>query len=310
MFTKFESDTRSQNEQLGLLAGVATYVIWGALPIYWKLLDFMDPFLIMLHRVLWSFLFLLLLELKEQTLRATLSHLLNRRALMIVGIRSLLLSLNWLIFIWAVAKGHIVEASLGFFLNPIVSALAGVFFFKERPTTLQWTSIFLALSGVSLQIIVFGHIPWIAILLGLIFGMYCVMRKADSHHGSLEGLFQETVVIMPIVAVLLVWYAWNGDIGLTTSVGQTLLIACSGVVTSVPLLLFAYSAQRLHMTTIGLLQYIDPSLNMLLGVFVYGESISHGQMVSFIFIWLALIVFSVESLRLYRKIAAVGIRRI
>lgn len=298
-----DSYTQTRSEQAGLLAGLGTYIIWGALPIYWKMLGFMDPVVVMLHRVLWSFLFLLILELRKQALRTTLSHLMNRHTMLVVGLRSLLLSLNWLFFIWAVVKGHIVEASLGYFLNPIVSTLAGVLFFKERPSTLQWLSIILAFSGVSLQIVLFGDVPWIAIFLGLIFAVYGSMRKADNH-GSLEGLFQETIIIMPVVVVLLGWYAWNGDIGLSTSAGQTLLIACSGVFTSVPLLLFAYSAQRLHMTTIGLLQYIDPSLNMLIGVFLYGEIVSRGQMVSFAFIWLALVIFSFESLRLHRKAVA------
>lgn len=296
-----DSDAGRLRRRAGFLTGISAYLIWGALPIYWKLLGFMDPFLTMLHRVFWSFVFLLALELWKKTLGTTLSHLSNRRVIVVVGFRSLLISINWLLFIWAVVTGRIVEASLGYFFTPIVSILTGVFFFRERPTPLQWASILLAFSGVGLQILIFGDIPWIAITLGVAFSVYGAMRKVDAC-GSLEGLFQETLIIMPIVLVLLGGYAaFQGDIGLSASTGQTLLIACSGIVTSVPLLLFAYSAQRLHMITIGLMQYIDPSLNLVIGVLMYGEKVTQGQRISFGCIWLALILFSGESLRLHRK---------
>lgn len=293
--------SRPENEQAqGLVAALSAFVMWGVLPIYWKTLIFIAPLTIMLHRVIWSFAFLLLLEIKAGRLRSTLAALKDKRAAALTATRSLILGLNWLIFIWAVNNGHIVETSLGYFLNPLLNTLCGALFFKERPNFLQGCAILLALTGVGVQVAIFGRLPWIALSLASLFAAYGAMRKADPRR-AVSGMFLETALITPLALAGLLWIALSGDItGLGESLPRLLLIMSSGLVTSLPLLLFAHSTQRLSLTTLGLAQYIAPSLTMVIGVFIYQESVTSGHMLSFACIWAALALYTFESLRLYR----------
>ncbi|MDR1242784.1 MAG: EamA family transporter RarD [Deltaproteobacteria bacterium] len=289
-----------QDKSLGLASALGAFSLWGCLPVYWKQLIFIDPLLILLHRIVWSFVFLAAVLLKSGSLLSTLALLKNKRHALIIALRSLLLTVNWGLFIWAVNNNHLVESSLGYFLNPLLSTLIGVVFFHERPDFLQKFAVFLALTGVSIQIIMFGSVPVVALSLASIFAAYGAIRKKDTLP-AVPGLFLETVLICPPAAAALVLFALTGEIGFERGLPTIFLIICSGPLTSIPLLLFAYSTLRLNLTTIGLAQYISPTLSLLLGVWVYGEAISRGHMVSFVFIWAALALYSFESLRLYKN---------
>ncbi|MDL2306572.1 EamA family transporter RarD [Desulfovibrio sp. OttesenSCG-928-C06] len=295
-----QSRTSVSSSIAGLWAALGAFAIWGVLPLFWRSLDFIQPLVITLNRVVWSFFLLLILIIKAGKLKETISLLRHRRTALLVTACSLFLTANWLTFIWAVNNGHVVETSLGYFLNPLLNMLTGVLFFRERPAFLQWLAIGLAFIGVGVQIVIFGSIPWIALALGCTFAIYGALRKIETID-SMPGLFLETAVIFPFVSAVLLWFIINGDTSLTTSVTQTVHVALAGVFTTVPLILFAYSAQRLTLTTVGLIQYISPSMTLFIGVVIFGESITDGQMASFVMIWVALAIYSLESLRQYRK---------
>ena len=294
-----------QEQRQGLAATVGASVIWGVLPIYWKLLSHVSPWLIILHRLFWSFAFLLLLKGKNGQILSTLALLKNRRTCLWASLRGLVIASNWLIFIWAVGSGHIVEASLGYFMTPMMNAILGMIFFQERPYGLQRLSILLAIAGVGVQLIILGHLPWIAISLSGSFAAYAAMRKADVQD-SITGLFLETTLLTPIAGGLLIWLSCHGQGGLVENPLQTVLIMASGVATSTPLLLYAFGTKRLTLTSMGLIQFIAPSLNMIIGVFMYHEEVSRGLLLSFMFIWLALILYSLESLRLHRHTESIS----
>jgi chloramphenicol-sensitive protein RarD len=300
-------NTAQRGQAKGLCSAIGAFTLWGVLPVYWKLLMAISPFIIVLHRVLWSFVFLLILEIKDGKLLSTLAQLKSKRSALIITVRSLILSLNWLTFIWAVNNGHIIESSLGYFLNPLVSTVLGILFFRERPNFPQYFAIFLACAGVGVQIIIFGRLPWIALTLAVLFAVYGAMRKADSR-GAVSGLFLETLVITPFVLAGLIWFALRGDIGFSSGLPMALLVLSTGIVTSLPLLLFCYSTQFLNLTTVGLTQYISPSISMLIGVFVYHENITAGHMASFTCIWIALFLYSFESIRQYRNATSLNWR--
>ncbi|MDR2892348.1 MAG: EamA family transporter RarD [Deltaproteobacteria bacterium] len=298
--TLVEDRNSTRSRMLGLWSALVAFNIWGVLPIYWKLLSFISPQLILLYRIFWSYVFLLAIVLKSGKLRQTFALLKHRRTAITVTVCSILLTGNWFIFIWAVNSGHIVETSLGYFLNPLINMILGVIFFRERPDPLQWLAILIAFSGVAVQVWIFGRLPWIALSLGTSFALYGMLRKTETID-SVPGLFLETSVMFPLVTAGLIWFWINGDTSLITSVPQTLLIMCAGIFTSIPLLLFAYSAQRLSLTTLGLTQYISPSISLLIGVFIYGEPLTSGHLISFMLIWIALAIYTFESIRLYRK---------
>lgn len=286
----------------GFWATLGVFSAWGFLPIYWKSLYFIEPFLILLHRIFWSFWMLLLMRAKTGGLRATFACLKDKGYAFKVAVRSVLISGNWLIFIWAVNAGHVVQTSLGYFMSPLMHMLCGIIFFRERPRPLQWLAIGLAVAGVGIQVGFFGDIPWVALSLSVSFALYGAMRKADKR-GSVEGLLLETTLILPFTIAGLAWYAVTSGTGLTISPLYTILIICAGPFTGLPMVLFAYGAQRLNLTTVGIIQYIYPTIILLLGVFLYKEAVSAGTWVSFVFIWAALVVYTAESVRLYRLAA-------
>jgi chloramphenicol-sensitive protein RarD len=287
-----------QGKSLGLASSLGAFSLWGVLPVYWKQLAMLEPMLLLLHRIIWSFVFLAIAEIKAKRLRATLAHLKNKRQSMIIALRSLLLAANWGLYIWAVNNNHIIEASLGYFLNPLFNSLLGIIFFKERPNVLQKFSILLAFTGVSVQVVMFGSIPAIGLGLALCFAAYGALRKKDSMP-AIPGLFLETTLICPLVIAALIWYGLTGGIGFDLGAAKILMLIGAGPVTSIPLLLFAYGAQRLNLTTVGLTQYLSPTFTLLIGTFVYNEQLSDGHLISFIFIWIALAIYTFESLRLY-----------
>ncbi len=280
----------------GVLSAIGAYTLWGLLPIYWKSVQTVPAFEVLCHRAIWSFAFVVLLlvvgkkrwEWLRQTIRSPIT------LITFLG-TACILALNWGVYIWAVSAGHIVDASLGYFINPLFSVLLGVLFLGERLRLWQWIAIGTASGGVIFLTLGLGAFPWIALTLAITFGFYGLLRKT-APLGALEGLSLETAVLfLPALAYLvyleLADAASFGHTGATTSI----LLALAGVVTALPLLWFIYGARRVTLTTVGILQYIAPTLQFILGVLVYKESFSTTRLVGFSVIWLALLIYSFEG---------------
>ena len=279
----------------GILSGIAAYTLWGFFPIYFKALESVSAFQVSAHRFVWSFLFLMVVVAVRGELRA-LQTVITRRNLLVYLAAGALLAVNWFTFVWGVQAGFVVEASLGYFINPLVSVLLGVVFLGERLRPAQWIPVALAAGGVVYLTVSHGSLPWIALVLAFSFGLYGLMKKI-APLGSLQGLTLETgTMFVPALAFLCfeqvsgVGAFWND--GLVT----TLLLSLLGVVTAIPLLLFATGAKNIPLSTLGLLQYVSPTIQFLIGVWLYGEPFNPDQLIGFGLIWVALIIFSAENL--------------
>jgi len=286
----------------GILAGAAAYALWGFFPIYFHALKDVSPVQVTAHRIVWSFLFLMLLVAARRELPA-LKAALTRRILLAYLAAGLLLSINWLAFVWGVGSGYVVEASLGYFINPLVSVVLGVVFLRERLRPAQWVPVTLAAAGVVYLTVSLGSPPWLALLLAFTFGFYGLTKKL-APLGSLPGLTLETgAIFVPALAFLLFEQAGGSGAFIQAGLLTTVLLALIGVVTAIPLLLFATAAKNVPLSTMGLLQFISPTIQFLIGVFLYGEPFTSGQVVGFAIIWAALILFSVESYLARRRSA-------
>jgi chloramphenicol-sensitive protein RarD len=288
----------------GIVVGIAAYTLWGLFPIYWRLLE-QDPAVeILAHRMVWSLLFMLGILVLQGQLSRLKEALKNRRILPIYALAALLLSLNWYTYIWAVNAGYVVEASLGYFINPLVNFLLGVIFFREKLRVGQLAAVLLAVLGVVYLTFNYGSLPWIALVLAFSFGMYGLIKKAaplESMHGfSLET----TVMFLPALCFLL----YRQSTGMAAFVNQgalvTLLLILAGPVTSIPLLMFGYSARKIPLSMLGFIQYITPTLQLLIGVFLYLEPFPVNRLIGFGVIWLALLVYSLEGLLFTRRLKA------
>lgn len=278
----------------GILYGVGAYVLWGFFPIYWKFLHHISAFQLISHRIIWSFVLLMLvIFLTKQW--ADLRSAVNFKSLGIYLIAALLIGFNWTMYVWAVNQNYIVETSLGYFINPLISVLLGVAFLRERLRIGQWIPVILAALGVTYLTLVYGRLPYIALSLALSFGTYGLVKKL-SPLGSLFGLTVETgVLFIPAVGFLLFAEASGGGAFLHTGFVSDLLMIGAGVVTTIPLLLFASAARSIPLWVVGLLQYIAPTLQFLIGVFIYREPFSHNQLIGFGIVWVALVIFLVEN---------------
>ena len=274
---------------------VGAYVLWGVLPVYWKALQAIPAPQILAHRILWSFLFLLALVLARREWRP-LREAARGRTLAVYGLAATLLSVNWLTYIWAVNAGRIVETSLGYFINPLVSILLGVLFLRERLRRAQWLAVALAAAGVGWLTWQHGALPWVALVLAGSFASYGFLKKT-ARLGPLHGLTLETAVLwLPALAYLGFQEArGQGRLGHADAV-TNLLLVLTGVVTALPLLMFAAAARRITLTMIGLLQYIAPTCGLVIAVAVYREPFDRVRFVGFLLIWAALGVYSAESL--------------
>ncbi len=286
----------------GLLYAASAYILWGIFPIFFKALHQVPATQIVAHRIVWSFLFLIVVIAARQELFA-FKGVINRRTLLIYLGAGLLLAVNWLVYVWSVNSGYVVEASLGYFINPLVSVVMGVVILRERLRPVQWLPVGLAALGVAYLTLSYGTLPWIALVLALTFGMYGLVKKV-APLGSLYGLTMETgMVFLPALVFLLVEDRLGVGAYARAGLWTTILLSLTGVVTAIPLLMFASGARRVPLSTMGLLQYITPTLQFILGVFVFGESFNQARLVGFSMIWLALIVFSVESFIYWRKVS-------
>lgn len=280
----------------GILYATASYTVWGLFPMYFKALQSIPPIEILLHRMLWALVFLfMVLAWRKQW--SWIPQVLRQPKLLAGFTASAsLLSINWFIYIWAINNERVIDASLGYFITPLVSVLLGYVLLHERLRYAQWLAVALASSGVLWLTWQAGHPPWIGLCLAFTFGTYGLLRKTAAL-GPLEGLSLETLLLFPFALAYLAWLTLQAQTAFPTSPAslQWLLIA-AGPITAIPLLLFAAGARRIPMATLGLLQYIAPSLQLLLGVWLYQESFSQERLLGFIAIWTALLIYSAEGL--------------
>lgn len=288
-------------EKAGLAYGVSAYVIWGAFPLYWPLLKPASAFEIVAHRAVWTLIFcLIVLKFKREIIQTVRLALKPYVALRLLA-SSVLISINWLVYIWATNHDHVVEAALGYYINPLIMIGFGVLLLKERMRPFQWAAVGIATIGVVVLTIDFGRLPWIALGLALSWGTYGLVKK-KLNLGALEGLAIETAFSFLPYLGFLIFIGVTGTGYFGTSPGLTLLLASAGAVTAIPLLLFNGSTTRLPYSIIGLLQYITPTLQFSIGVWVYHEQMPLARWIGFIFIWIALITLAVD---LYRSNSSV-----
>ncbi len=285
----------------GFMAALASFFVWGLLPLYWKALKSVDSMEILCHRILWSLVFIAIILTVKRRWSETFAPLRSPKSLGILALSSLMIGANWLLYIWAVNSDHVLETSLGYYINPLVSMLLGVAFFRERPNRLQWVAIGLAALGVANSIISYGELPWISLTLAVSFAFYGLLRKIAAVE-SLPGLFLETMVLTPVALYyLLHLQSTNASAFLVGNTNIDMLLLGAGAVTALPLIGFAYGARRLQLTTLGVLQYTAPSIAFLLGVFVFREPFGPSHLLTFAFIWSGLAVYTVDSARTFRK---------
>lgn len=290
----------------GLAAGTAAFAIWGLFPIYLHPLTEVPAVEVIAHRVTWSFVLLLgwmLIRGELGTLGLTL-----RKPRLVAGLATsaTLISCNWLVYVWSVTHQHIVDTSLGYYINPLVNVLLGVVVLHERPNAVQWSAIGLAAAAVLYLALLAGRPPWISLALALSFSLYGFVRKVISVE-ALPGLATETLLLLPLAAGYLTWCEASGTGSLTTSgSGIAALLIGSGIVTAVPLFLFAYAARQLPYSTVGVLQYIAPSLQLMCGVLFYRESFEPARAAGFCVVWVALLLYAADGLWRAHRVARVS----
>ncbi len=285
----------------GALAAAVCYFAWGLVPLYWKQLAGINPVELIAHRHVWSLGLVLLLVLVQGTFGQVRAALGTPRSLGLNFLSATLLTANWLIYVWGVNTGHVIECSLGYFLVPLVNVAVGRFVLHEHLRRLQWVAIGCAAAGVAVMVAQLGRLPWIALALAGTWGGYGLLRK-KSPLGSLIGLTVETLLLAPFAGGFLLWQHHTGAGALGRADAATHgLILSSGVITAVPLLLFAYGARRIRLSTMGLLQYLAPTVQLALGVWVYHESFSRERLAGFAFIWAGLALYTADNLWAQRK---------
>ena len=295
--------TDAARTKAGLLMGLGAYALWGVLPLYFKALAHVRATEIVAHRILWSLIFLGALATlwrKWPLIRAALG---NRRVALTLMLTAILIGINWLVYIYAVVSGHVLEGSLGYYLNPLVNVLLGVFLLKEKLSLLQKAAVFLAGAGVAILAFGAGGAIWISLTLAASFAVYGFLRKVAPVE-SLEGLSIETLFLAPLALGWVLWLGQAGDSAFLDSRLTDLLLILGGALTAIPLLLFTAAAKRLPYSTLGFLQYVAPSIQFLLAVLVFGEPLTRAHLVCFAAIWIALAIFVGEGLRTGRAARA------
>ena len=285
----------------GIWFAAGAYIIWGLFPIYWKQLHNVPALQLVGNRIVWSFLLLIGIVFFTKQFQSFKTEAFSWRVIGVYSIAAVLIGVNWLTYVWAVNAGFIVETSLGYFINPLLSVLLGVIFLRERLRPMQWLPIGLAALGVAYLTAIYGRLPWIALVLAFTFAIYGLVKKT-APLGSLHGMTLETgILFLPALLFLLfVQKSGNGAL-FNDGTRTTILLIGAGVVTAIPLLMFASAAKLITLTMVGLMQFIAPTIQFLIGVFIYNEPFSHNQLIGFSIVWLALILFFVEGYYAKRK---------
>jgi chloramphenicol-sensitive protein RarD len=279
----------------GIWYGIGAYVTWGLFPIYWKWLHAVPALQLISHRILWSFVLLITFIFLSHQWSVFRAMALKPRVLTVYLVAAALIGINWLVYIWAVNAGYIVQVSLGYYINPLLNVLMGVVFLRERLRPSQWAPLGLAAAGVLYLNFAYGSLPWIALTLAFSFGLYGLVKKT-APLGSLYGLTLETgLLFLPALLYLLYSETTRQGAFLHSGAISDALLVGAGLMTTIPLLMFASAARRIPLSLVGILQYIAPTLQFLLGVLVYGEPFTHTQFIGFGIVWLALILFGVEG---------------
>lgn len=291
------TDVNRDDTRRGVIYGIAAYGMWGLVPVYFKAVVEVPALEVLAHRIVWSALMLIPLALARGRRAQILRVLRDRRTLMVLTLTTVLIATNWFLFIWAVATDRVLEASLGYFINPLVNVVLGVAFLGERLSRPAAVAVALAAVGVAVQVAAVGSLPWIALTLAFSFGLYGLLRKTASV-GSVAGLAVETSLLMPVAVGFLAWARHTGGLYLGTGhTGTDVLLVLAGLVTTLPLLCFTSAARRLPLATLGFLQYLAPSGQFLLAVLVYGERLTTAHLVTFGCIWIALAIFTADQIR-------------
>jgi chloramphenicol-sensitive protein RarD len=285
----------------GLLLGVAAYSIWGLFPLYWPLLEPAGAVEILAHRMLWSLVTMGVLVLVLARTASFRRVIAVRRVALLLALAATLITVNWAVYIWGVNNGHVVETALGYFINPLVTVLMGVFILGERLRPWQWVAMGVAGLAVVVLTIDYGRLPWVALVLALTFGSYGLCKK-QAGAPAIESITFETMLIGPLALGYVVWLGAQGDSNFAShGVGHSLLFMSTGIVTAVPLICFGGAAIRVPMVTLGLLQYLTPTLQFILGVVHFHEDMPTGRWIGFMLVWVALVIFTVDSLRTRRR---------
>jgi chloramphenicol-sensitive protein RarD len=290
-----------KKQKLGLIYGVSAYVLWGMFPLYWPLLEPANPLEIVSHRAVWTLVFCIIVLAISHALKSTLATFKRPKVAIKLFLASILISINWLVYIWATNNGHVVEASLGYYINPLIIIAFGVILLKEKMRQLQWVAVAIATVGVIILTVDYGRLPWVALGLALSWGTYGLVKK-QLGLGALEGLAIETMIAFIPYCGYLIFIGSKGEGQFGNEIGLTVLLISAGAVTAIPLLLFNGSTTRLPYSTIGLLQYITPTIQFSIGVWVNHEAMPTARWVGFIFIWLALITLASDLLKSSRTV--------
>ena len=289
----------------GIINAILAFLCWGLFPLYFRALREVPPSQILAHRMLWSLVFLAIVLTVRRQWKWLPDVLRQPRVIGSFAASALLLSANWLVYIWSVNNGHVIEASLGYFINPLVNIMFGYLLLKERLRAGQWAAIALAALGVAWLTWQAGAVPWIALILASTFGAYGLMRKT-AKLGALEGLSFETLLLFPLALGYVIWLSLHGQNSFVNSASDSTrwLLVAAGPITAIPLLLFASGARKIPLSVLGLLQYITPTIQFLLGVWLFHEAFTADRLVGFLLIWSALALYAVEGLWRSRKLPA------
>lgn len=296
-----ESGQQTQRlDPKGVAYAVVAFLIWGVLPLYWKMLSSVGAIEVLMHRILWSFAFtatLVLFRGQWKEARAVLIDPAKRR---VVVLGAILIGLNWGIYIWAVMADQVVQTSLGYYINPLLSVLLGILAFRERLNFWQLVSFALAFAGVLVITVQHGKVPWISLSLALCFGLYGMIKKKAKIESAIS-LMLETATLLPLALGYLVYLQFRGTTSFGSSMGTTALLTLSGVLTAMPLLWFSQATQRIPLSTVGFTQYFTPTMMLIIGVVLYKEPFTRGHLLGFVLIWIALAVFSLSQLAWMHK---------
>jgi chloramphenicol-sensitive protein RarD len=288
--------------KIGIIYALLAYTLWGILPLYWKIIDKIPSMEILAHRIFWAFIFVGILLIRNSQWKEAIETLKNRKNLLLITLAAITITINWGSYIWAVNSNHIVESSLGYYINPLIVVFFGVIFLKEKLTYWQTAALILAAVGVIILTINYGKVPWISLVLAVSFALYGLLKKLTKV-SSMISLALETAIVTPFTLIYIASRQISGVGALgTITLSQTILLICSGAVTAIPLLLFAKGAKRIPLSTLGFTQYISPTISLLIGIFLYHEKFTIVHLISFGFIWLSLLIYSISQTSLVKKI--------